>query len=64
MIAEIESLIGEYCDGTLKGTSDGLVFSLERAHFIEYFGENSKQGPQELADRLAELFEKLLAEQK
>lgn len=48
----IENLIGEYCDGTYNG--------LERAHFISNFGEKSKRKPQELADRLVELFEEWL----
>lgn len=45
----IEKLVGEYCDGVFNG--------LERAHFISYFGEKKKHTPQELADRLMELFE-------
>jgi hypothetical protein len=52
---QIEELIGEYCDGTLRTTEKGLEFSLEKAHFIEVF-ENSAHNPQELADRLYGLF--------
>jgi len=48
---KIESLVGEYCDGTWHGLDD--------ARFIEWFGEDSKRGPQELADRLVKLFEEL-----
>ena len=48
--SQIEALIGDYCDATWNG--------LKRAHFIEYFGDDGTRGPQELADRLVELFER------
>ena len=49
---KIESLISEYCDGTLVLANNGLGFSLERA----YFSTIQRGKPQELADRLMELF--------
>jgi hypothetical protein len=49
--AAIEQLVSQYCDGTWNG--------LEGAHFIEWFGDTSSRGPQELADRLVDLFKEL-----
>jgi len=47
----IDQIIADYCDGTFDG--------LKHAHFIEWFGEDSLRGPQEMADRLKLLVEKM-----
>jgi hypothetical protein len=53
---DIENIISEFCDGTLKSKKgQGLVFSLENAYFTN--GENLK--PQELAERIIDYIENL-----
>ena len=58
--SDIEDIVGEYCDGTL-GVLDGVMaFSLDKAHFIEYYVDPSPSAPQQCADRLVAYVEELL----